>query len=55
VQREGFDATLKRVKDLRLYDTISSGYVPTRRADPRIARCHLEQLDVGYRLITAHT
>jgi len=38
VQGEGFDATLKRVKDLRLYDTISAGYVPTRRADPRIAR-----------------
>jgi SAM-dependent methyltransferase len=26
------------VKDLRLYDTISSGYASTRRADPRIAR-----------------
>jgi ubiquinone/menaquinone biosynthesis C-methylase UbiE len=26
------------VKDLRLYDAISSSYVSTRRADPRIAR-----------------
>jgi SAM-dependent methyltransferase len=26
------------VKDLRLYDTISSGYASTRRTDPRIAR-----------------
>jgi SAM-dependent methyltransferase len=26
------------VKDLRLYDTISSGYASTRRADPRIGR-----------------
>jgi hypothetical protein len=38
VQHERFDARLKRVKDLRLYDTMSSGYVATRRADPRIAR-----------------
>ena len=26
------------MKDLRLYDTISSSYTSTRRADPRIAR-----------------
>jgi SAM-dependent methyltransferase len=38
VQRQRFDARLKRVKDLRFYDAISSGYVSTRRADPRIAR-----------------
>ncbi len=28
---------LSAVKDVRLYDTISSGYTSTRRADPRIA------------------